>query len=222
MSQLYLFDIDGTLVDTGGAGMKALIETTRERFGDDGPMLDLAGSTDLGIVNHIHAHFKVDATPESIEHYFSIYHQRLDWNLRHGGFPGRVIDGATMLLDALSQRDDATIGLLTGNTEAGAHTKVTHFGLSEFFPFGAYGSDHHDRNQLGPIALQRATQHSGRTFAPTKNVWIIGDTPKDIACAHAIGAKCLAVATGQFTSQQLHDFGADRVVESLDEAVEWL
>lgn len=218
---LYLFDIDGTLVDTGGAGMAALKEATCEVFGHEGPTLDLAGSTDLGIVANIHAYFEIEATRERIESYFEVYLARLDWNLTHGGFPGRVFGGVEDLLTELAGRSDASVGLLTGNTAGGAAAKMRHFGLAGHFPFGAYGCDHADRNRLGPIAMERAAAHTGKIFTAAET-WVIGDTPKDIACAHAIGARCLAVATGQFTSQALAAHGADQVVESLDQALEWL
>lgn len=215
---LYLFDIDGTLVDTGGAGMVALEQTTLEIFGEAGPELDLAGATDTGIVIGIYRHFSVEPTAEHISSYLSVYQQKLDWNLAHGGFPGRVIDGAIVLLEELAMRPDATLGLLTGNTAGGAASKVRHYGLARYFGFGAYGCDHPDRNRLGSIALSRAALHAGRDFAP-QDTWIIGDTPKDIDCARTIGARCLAVATGRFSADELTACGADRVVETLDQAV---
>ncbi len=218
---LYLFDIDGTLVDTGGAGMAALNEATRELFGDEGPPLDLAGSTDLGIVANIHAHFGIEPTPERIATYFEIYHHRLDWNLAHGGFPGRVFGGVVEILTQLEKRSGTSIGLLTGNTSGGAARKMRHYGLAGYFPFGAYGCDHADRNMLGPVALDRAAAHSGRRFSAEETL-VIGDTPKDIACAHAIGAKCLAVSTGRFTAAELKMHGADLVVDSLDQALAWI
>ncbi len=218
---LYLFDIDGTLVDTGGAGMAALNEATCEIFGHSGPPLDLAGATDLGIVLGIHGHFSVEPTPERIAAYFEIYQQRLDWNLAHGGFTGRVFEGAAILLEELSARGTSTIGLLTGNIAGGAASKVRHYGLAAYFHFGAYGCDHPDRNRLGPIALERAATHAGRQFT-AEETWVIGDTPKDIACAHAIGARCLAVSTGTFSASQLEAHGADRVVDSLDQALAWI
>lgn len=216
---LYLFDIDGTLVDTGGAGMTALMEATREVFGNDGPELDLAGSTDLGVIANIHAHFEMEPTHERIEAYFQVYLGRLDWQLAHGGHPGRVLGGADELLRHLSAGEGNAIGLLTGNIAGGAAVKMRHYGLDHYFQFGAYGSDHADRNLLGPIALERAALHAGRTFT-AEETWVIGDTPKDIACAHAIGARCLAVATGRFSAAELAAYGADRVVESLDQALD--
>ncbi len=218
---LYLFDIDGTLVDTGGAGMAALEETTRAVFGEAGPPLDLAGSTDLGIVIGIHEHFSIEPTRERIDSYLAVYQERLDWNLAYGDFPGRVLEGVTALLEILAARSGVTLGLLTGNTAGGAASKVRHYGLASYFPFGAYGCDHPDRNHLGPIALERAAAHAGRSFTP-EETWIIGDTPKDIACAKAIGARCLAVATGRFTVAELQSHGADRTVETLEQSADWI
>lgn len=215
---LYLFDIDGTLVDTGGAGMAALKQATQEIFGDEGPELDLAGSTDRGIVGNIHRHYGAEFTDEAFENYLEVYHERLAHNLAQGEFDGRVIDGVSPLLQHLAADDAATLGLLTGNTAQGAAIKVRHFGLADYFAFGAYGCDHADRNRLGPIAMQRAEKHAGKSFVADKT-WIIGDTPKDIACAKAIGARCLAVATGSFSIAQLESYGADLVVASLEEAI---
>ncbi|RYD34846.1 MAG: HAD family hydrolase [Verrucomicrobiaceae bacterium] len=215
---LYLFDIDGTLVDTGGAGMKSLQEASLRLFGHEGPPLDLAGSTDLGVVALIHAHFGIEATTERIDSYFTTYLACLERNLSGGAFPGRVLDGVPEILAELSSRPGSTIGLLTGNISGGAASKMRHFGLAHHFPFGAYGCDHADRNLLGPIALERAFQHAARPFLPAET-WVIGDTPKDIACAHAIGARCLAVATGRYTVSELSAAGADVVVPSMTEAL---
>ncbi len=217
---LYLFDIDGTLVDTGGAGMAALKEANLAVFGHEGPELDLAGSTDLGLVGGLLAHFQIEPTPQRVSDYFAAYHDRLDWNLAHGGFAGRVLDGASELLDALARRSEI-VGLLTGNTEVGASAKMRYFALDRHFRFGAYGSDHADRNLLGPIALKRAAAHAGRSFTASETL-VIGDTPKDIACAHAIGARCLAVATGRFSAEELESHGADHIAESLTDALAWL
>jgi phosphoglycolate phosphatase len=212
---LWLFDIDGTLVDTGGAGMRSLQEAAEELFGGQGPQLDLAGSTDLGVVAGIFDHFGLACGPREIEAFFAIYLRRLDWNLARGGFPGRVLPGVVELLDELAGLPGITVGLLTGNIAGGAAAKMRHFGLDRHFPFGAYGCDHADRNLLGPIALERAARHAGKAFLPDQTV-VIGDTPKDIACARAMGAPCVAVATGRFTVEELRVAGADRVVATLE------
>lgn len=218
---LYLFDIDGTLVDTGGAGIRALQEASLALFGDCGPSLDLAGSTDLGVAATLHAHFGITPEAPQMAAFFAVYHDRLNWNLAHGNFPGRVLQGVVEMLETLASRSTAALGLLTGNTAAGAAAKMRHFNLAQYFPIGAFGCDHADRNRLGPLALERAAAYFGRGFTPNET-WIIGDTPKDIACAHAVGARCLAVATGHFTVEALKAHGADEVVATLDQALGWL
>ena len=216
MPALWLFDIDGTLVDTGGAGLRSLQEASQQRFGGEGPPLDLAGSTDLGVIHGILGHFGLEPDDGRIESFFRIYLERLEWNLAHGGYPGRVLPGVNALLERLDADETVHLGLLTGNIAGGAAAKMRHFGLDRYFEFGAYGCDHMDRNRLGPVVAARAAAHIGRTFDPDEMV-VIGDTPKDIACAKALGAPCIAVATGRFTSGELRDHGAERVVETLEE-----
>ncbi|MEP2775223.1 MAG: HAD hydrolase-like protein [Luteolibacter sp.] len=213
---LLLFDIDGTLVDTGGKGMAALRKTAMEIFGGDGPPLDLAGSTDLGILENLYVHFGIEASDEQTHAFFEAYHVHLADSLESNPGEGRVLDGAVELLETLVIRKHAQLALLTGNTSLGAKIKLRHYGLGHHFPFGAFGSDRADRNALGSIALERALAITGRVYHPDRTL-IIGDTPKDIACAHAIGARCLAVATGQFTAAQLEEAGADWVIGSLRE-----
>ncbi len=217
-AKLWLFDIDGTLVDTGGAGLRSLQEAAVECFGGACPEPDLAGSTDLGVLAGILAHFGRPAEEEIAETFFSAYLRRLEWNLAHGEFPGRVLPGAAALLETLHGCDGVSVGLLTGNTAGGAAAKMRHYGLHGYFAFGAYGCDHADRNRLGPLALERASVHAGRPFSPDETL-VIGDTPKDVACAKALGARCLAVATGRFRAEELRACGADRVVATLEEIV---
>lgn len=213
---LLLFDIDGTLVDTGGKGMAALRKTALEVFGGDGPQLDLAGSTDLGILENLYVHFGVEASVEQTHAFFEAYHRHLADSLESNPGEGKVLDGAVELLESLVTKQHAQLALLTGNTSLGAQIKLRHYGLGHHFPFGAFGSDRANRNELGVIALARALAITGRQYHPECTL-IIGDTPKDIACAHAIGARCLAVATGQFTAEQLSAAGADWVIGSLRE-----
>jgi phosphoglycolate phosphatase len=216
MPALWLFDIDGTLVDTGGAGMRALQEAAATCFGGEGPELDLAGSTDLGVIHGILDHFGLTPDDDLIGRFFGVYLDRLDWNLAHGNYPGRILPGVIPLLERLHADPGVHLGLLTGNIAGGAAAKMRHFGLNHFFPFGAYGCDHIDRNLLGPIASTRASAHVGREFSPTEIV-VVGDTPKDIACAKALGASCIAVATGRFGVDELLEYGATRVVPTLEE-----
>lgn len=216
VAKLWLFDIDGTLVDTGGAGMCSLHEATVELFGDQGPALDLAGSTDLGVLDGIFSHFGRSPGADETAAFFASYLRRLEWNLVHGGFAGRVLPGVVELLEELDARPGVSVGLLTGNLAAGAAAKMRHFGLDRYFAFGAYGCDHADRNRLGPVALERAARHAGHGFTPSEAL-VIGDTPKDVACARALGSPCVAVATGGFSRSELAAAGATRVVETLHE-----
>ena len=197
--------------------MEALKQAARELFGADGPELDLAGSTDSGIVRGMLDHFDSDL---SLETFYEVYLNHLPTNLE--SFTGRVLPGVKSLLDSLSE-GDATLGLLTGNIARGAWGKLDYYGLSDYFAFGAFGDDHRDRNQLGAFALERAATHSGRSFHAEQTV-VIGDTPKDIACGKAMGAITLAVATGGFTVDELAAFDPDHVVEDLEspEVVELL
>jgi phosphoglycolate phosphatase len=211
---LLLFDIDGTLVDTGGRGMAALRKAALDIFQNEGPELDLAGSTDLGIFENICQHFDIRADQELNHHFFETYHRHLEASLENHPNEGRVIAGARELLEQLSPKSSAQLALLTGNTAPGAAIKLRHYGLHSYFQFGAYGSDQADRNLLGPIALERALASTGHSFDPSQTL-IIGDTPKDISCAHAMGARCLAVATGKFTKSELQDAGGDWVLNSL-------
>ncbi len=217
---LCLFDIDGTLIDTRGAGMASLKAACRDVFGDEGPPLDLAGATDLGLMAKFRDHYKIDPADTSLaDRFFETYHLHLERHLHAEDYPGTLIDGATILIDALTSTGRVALGLLTGNTARGAHLKVRRHGIDHHFPFGAYGCDHADRNLLGPVALERAARHHGRNFDPA-TTWIIGDTPRDIACAKAIGARCIAVATGSFTAGQLAAHAPDHVCESLADAVD--
>ncbi len=210
MSRLLLFDIDCTLIDTGGAGMAALKETARELFGADGPELDLAGSTDSGIVMGMLEHFGSDI---SRDEFYQVYLAKLVPNL--AAFTGCVLPGVEALLSEL-HRSGAALGLLTGNIVGGAKAKIVHYGLADYFPMevGAYGDDHHDRNRLGPVALARASAEYGRVFQAESTV-VIGDTPKDIACGKAMGAMTLAVATGGFSVDELAAYGPDLTVPDL-------
>ncbi|YCM45776.1 HAD family hydrolase [Verrucomicrobiaceae bacterium 227] len=213
MSQLILFDIDCTLIDTGGAGMAALQDAAVEIFGHQGPPLDLAGSTDGGVVRGLFKHFGRDFDPALEEQFYLSYLPKVQENLQNPRFNGRVLPGVPELIASL-EGEGHVLGLLTGNLERGAAIKAIHYGLSQHFPFGAYGDDHWDRNKLGPIALERAFAATGRNFEGA-DVVVIGDTPKDVACAKAFGARSVAVATGAFDEEQLVACGADLVIPNL-------
>lgn len=218
---LLLFDIDGTLLDTGGAGMKALRQGLLEEFGleeraDDFPLLDLAGATDSGIVRFLFAHFEIPLTEANVERFYARYHRQLESDLAATGQEqGRLLPGIDRLMERLAGHH-AVLGLLTGNIARGAWTKVASYGLEGVFDFGAFGDDHHDRDELGPVAIGRASAHTGRDFEPERVV-IIGDTPKDIRCARACGAWAVAVSTGRFSREELAEHRPDLLFDSLED-----
>ena len=207
--RLLLFDVDCTLIDSGGAGLTSLSEAAVEFFGAEGPSLDLAGSTDGGIVRSMFAHYgrPYDAAEEVA--FYEVYLNHLRKNLAEDQFGGKVLEGVPELLETLEEMPHH-LGLLTGNIAEGAEVKMKHYGLAHHFRFGAYGDDHWDRNKLGPIAMER----SG-AFLPAEQTVVIGDTPKDVACGKACGAKTVAVATGKFSFKELEACGPDLVLEDL-------
>ncbi len=212
--QLLLFDIDCTLIDAGGAGMSALRSAAAEVFSSAGgevPLLDLAGSTDSGIVRGLYAHFGLVHTAAAEAAFYERYLPLLEANLADPSFGGRVLDGVPELLAELALGGRHICGILTGNIARGAEIKLRHFGLGEHFRFGAYGDDHHDRNRLGPVALERALAAHGRSFSGEQTV-VIGDTPKDIACGKAFGATTIGVATGKFSAAELEACHPDAVI----------
>lgn len=217
---LLLFDIDGTLVDTGGAGLVSLETGFFEAFprcrSTAFPALDLGGATDSGVVRFLFKYFGLVDSPEHRTRFYECYTERLSFHLCQFSTEERgcVLPGVRQLLDALILDRSRELALLTGNVEAGARIKLRHFALDHFFTHGAFGCDHHDRNQLGPIARQRAVHACGEDFPPERIV-VIGDTPKDIACARALGARVVAVATGASTRPELEEAAPDILLDDL-------
>jgi phosphoglycolate phosphatase len=199
---LLLWDIDGTLIASGGAGIKALQTALLDVFGIEGSLadIDFAGRTDRWIVRQIFQKFALPYTEENFSRYIEGYLAVLPRALANPH--ARVLPGVVALLQAARAHGAIAQGLLTGNLRRGAQTKLAHHGLWEHFAFGAFADDSEHRNDLGPHALRRAQEHHRVSFA-ADSVWIIGDTPHDIACGKIIGAKTLAVATGGHTMDAL-------------------
>ncbi len=222
--RLLLFDIDGTLITTGGAGERGFAEAFHDAFGiaDDLATIDFSGTTDTGITGKLFEKNRLPASPENHARFKAAYLPRLAANLPR--MPGVVLPGVVELLPALRARsDEFALGLLTGNFAAAAELKLGHYGLAEFFQFGAFADDSFDRNLLGPVALGRARERFGAgAFAdPTRDVLVLGDTPRDIACARACGAKVLAVATGKHPREDLAAHGPDYLFDTLDDPRLW-
>jgi phosphoglycolate phosphatase-like HAD superfamily hydrolase len=213
---LLLFDIDGTLITSGGAGENALKIGFQKEFGlaEDLSSIAIAGRTDSGIAREVLQKHGIEVSPANIERFFSCYLAELAVQLPLR--PGRVLPGIFELLGVLRDRAHISLGLLTGNLERGAQLKLEHYGLGGIFPFGAFADDHHDRNALGPVALTRAATFHGSPFTPAQ-VWIIGDTEHDIGCARAFGARAMGVATGSFSLDFLTQHRPDALFADLSD-----
>ena len=215
-----LFDIDGTLLASGGAGKAALESALCEEFGvclrDQVPY---SGRTDRAIARDLFDLHDIAHTPENWQKLQEGYLRRLPDSLnRHNG---RVLPGMLGLLQHLGRSPDVALGLLTGNVRAGAKVKLGHFGLYEHFRFGGFGDEHFDRDEVAREALRAVHTCVGAHCGPDR-VWVIGDTPLDVQCARAIGARVVAVATGVHTYEQLAACGPDLVLRDFSDPADFL
>lgn len=202
---------------TGGAGQRAMNRAFHEVFGipDAFTGVDLAGRTDTRIVGDAFARQRMQADADSTARFRKRYLVCLQEEVPRPGAGKRVLPGITPLLDALEPDDRHFLALLTGNYADAAAVKLGHFDLWRYFKCGAFGDDHGDRNHLVPVALQRARACGLPPHVEPLHTVVIGDTPRDIACAHAHGARCLAVATGDYSVETLRQAGADVVFDDL-------
>ena len=214
--RLLLFDIDGTLIHSGGAGVRALKSAFKERFGvaDDLHGIEIAGMTDSGIVVSILKKNDIPATNENVGAFLDSYVHFLSLELPRR--KGKLLPGVLDLLEKLKSRPQLVLGLLTGNVSRGARLKLEHYGVWHFFEFGAFADDHQDRNRLGSFARARAKEKHGREFSPSR-IDVIGDTPRDIACGKAIGARTIAVATGTWSREELAKYQPDFLIDDLSD-----
>jgi len=214
-SRLLILDIDGTLLHTGGAGLRAFRRAAESVFGRGIKFTkgDFAGKLDCGIFRKLHQTFSRDKGHliEAWTQFQALYlaglekeaETCLDW---------KVYPGVREFLDR--ERERSALALLTGNIRRGAQIKLNAVGLWNYFPCGAFGDAAENRCQLAALALQEAEKHFQRKFT---EVWVIGDTIADIECGRSIGAKTLGVRTGFSKDGELEAAGADRVVKTLED-----
>ena len=216
--KLVLFDIDGTLISTGAAGSDAMRDVFAELCGvpDGFAGIEMSGKTDTAIFREALSKHQLDEAAVPVDVFHERYVSRLRLTLQEAHRPRRLMPGFPHLLDILAEQSDLVLGLLTGNVAMGAQLKLESFGIWHYFRLGAYGSDHHDRNVLVPIAQQRAHVLLGYTI-PTQQTFLIGDTPRDIACAHAHGAHAIAVATGNYSVEELRRYAPEHCFEDLSD-----
>jgi phosphoglycolate phosphatase len=214
-----LFDIDGTLLSSGGAGKAAMETALASEFGvtELRGKVPFSGRTDRAIVRDLFALHEVEVSPANWERFLTAYFRHLPVCLaRH---KGRVLPGVGDLLARLASRTDVGVGLLTGNVRIGARLKLEHYGIFHHFPFGGFGDDHLDRCDVAREAL-RVLHERRNGSVDLSRVWVIGDTPLDIACARAIGARTAAVATGQHGLDELAAARPDLLFTDLSDPTE--
>ncbi|MDB6092945.1 MAG: gph 2 [Verrucomicrobia bacterium] len=221
MKTLILWDIDGTLTLSGGAGMSALEAALKLEFGVERSLADIdyAGRTDSYIIRQILGKISLPDDDVHLKRFLEAYLKELPGALKNPGT--RILPGVSAILTALSGHADYAQALLTGNVERGARIKLGHHGISHFFAFGAFADDSPSRNDLGPVALRRAKEKHGIDFAPG-NIFVIGDTPHDIACGKVIGAKTIAVATGKYSVEELRAHHPTMVFADLSDTLAFL
>jgi phosphoglycolate phosphatase-like HAD superfamily hydrolase len=216
---VFLFDIDGTLIRSGGAGRIAFEGAIVSLFGtpDRLPEVAFTGRTDRAIAGDLFEHFGVANSTENWRDFQKEYLRRLPATLAERA--GRVLPGVAALLDRLARRSGVAVGLLTGNMQEGARTKLRHYGLWQYFAYGAFGDEHFGRDDVARDALRYSERHVGRPI-DAHRVWVVGDTPHDVACARAVGAQAVAVATGTHTREELALCEPDLLLDDLSDPSE--
>lgn len=214
--RICLFDIDGTLIASGGAGKAALECALTAEFGVEEilPKLQLSGRTDTAIVHDLLTIHDIEPTPESVDRIKNAYLRQLPKSLANS--TGNVLPGIQSLVSELHQREDVAIGLLTGNIRAGAKIKLGHYQLVDYFDFGGFGDNHFHRNDVARDALTEV-QKRFHGQVNVEDILVIGDTPLDIQCARAIGAKAVAVATGWHSEDELTGHQPDLFLHDLSD-----
>jgi len=212
--RVVLFDVDGTLIDTGGAGGRSWSYAFREAFGVDG---DIRRFSEVGMTDPVVARETFEGTmgreptTDEVIRLMMRYVLRLPVEVQES--PGyRVMPGVHDLLERLVDAD-TLLGLVTGNIEGAAHIKISRARLGRFFLFGGYGSDSSVRSDLTKAAIARAEALSGHTLDPAE-VIVVGDTPRDIEAAHGAGTIAVGVATGEYSVDHLREAGAEHVLRS--------
>lgn len=217
MIHLVLFDIDGTLIRTGGAGVKAFERVFHLVFGVPNAtrQMQFAGRTDRSLVREFLNTRQMETCESKFEQFFAHYVFLLDQMLHQN--KGEVCPGVSDFIQALIQLPQPPVlGLLTGNIRLGAEIKLRHHNLWDFFVTGAFGDDHENRNQLASIASQRGAELVGRNLKGSE-ILVIGDTPLDVECGKSIQARTVAVATGGSRLEELASHKPDLAVKTLHE-----
>ena len=221
MTEFWFFDIDGTLLLTGGAGARSFMHTFAEDFGV--PSLSdevlFAGRSDRAIAMDLFTLHGIDPSEENWQRFASGYLGRLKSAIPDTR--GGILPGVQELLDRLDAQTHVVLGLITGNLQRGAEEKLKWYGLHEYFRCGGYGDTHVDRSQIAREALEDGLRHAQECELDTSHqpprIVVVGDTPNDVRCARAIGAVAVAVATGTKSMEELSSEEPDLVLEDLSD-----
>jgi phosphoglycolate phosphatase len=219
LSALVLFDIDGTLLLSGGAGVRAVTRAFELTFGvaDAFDGIPIAGFTDSFLLSKAPERAGLVDSKDAHSGFRDAYLRVLPDEIVKPGTGRRgLMPGVDRLLQHLTRDNGTHSALLTGNYERAAHIKLAHFGVGDFFSWGAFGDDAPDRKELARVALARAEERAVPRAA-RENAVVVGDTPHDVACARAIGARSMAVATGGYSVDDLRACGADIVLPDLSD-----
>jgi len=216
-----LFDIDGTLLDSGGAGTRSLNLAFEEIFAvkDAFRTISMAGKTDMQILKEGFVLHDIDCSNGNIPEFFRSYTRHLRESI--GKSCGHIKPGIREALRELQSQKGSVLGLLTGNIEEGARIKLDCFGLNSYFKVGAFGNDAEDRDRLLPIAVDKLYKQSSMQVN-FRDCIVIGDTPRDVSCAKPYGAFSVAVATGPYSAVTLSEAGADVVFKDLSDTAAFM
>lgn len=210
-----LFDIDGTLIDSGGAGQAALRSAMIEGFGVTDPAdVPVHGCTDRGIVESLFNAHDVEHNEQNWSRFREAYLVHLQRNLPERN--GRVLPGIASLVQLLADHQEMALGLLTGDVRAGAKIKLEFFGLFHHFAFGGFGDHHPHRDDVARAAL-RGVENYLNGQVNGDRIWVVGDTPADVRCARAIDARVVAVATGGYSKDELHRAEPDLLLDDFSD-----
>lgn len=215
-----LWDLDGTILTTARAGVRALEDAAREvlRVEVDLSQMHTAGMTDRAIAAVIIERCGDDVDPSTELEFLRVYTERLPERLLERR--GAVMPGVVEILRSLQEREDVLIALLTGNMRAGAQAKLAAYSLGEYFTDGGFADDAYERADIGRLLIERvARDHPG---IPIERIFLVGDTPSDVRAGRAVGIKTIAVATGSYGVSELTAEGAWRVYERLPDPAEFL
>ncbi|MBN1543620.1 HAD hydrolase-like protein [candidate division KSB1 bacterium] len=220
---LLLFDIDGTLILSGGAGFRAMTQAFADLYGptDAFDGVELAGRTDTSIFQDALKKYDIPDDDGRLELFKSRYFELLPHEIGKTEGNKRIMPGVEPLLQRLVQLPNVALGLLTGNWEVSGRIKLGHFALAKYFSFGAFADDSAIRADLLPFAVARYEKQTGRCVQP-EQVFVVGDTPADILCAKPHGAVSVAVAAAHYSADQLREHQPDYLFDDLQDASRFL